>query len=90
MLDIQIAVQIVISICVGLSYLAVNHYSVLSFVKYFINLYSVIAIVIYLFIAFNLFDFTKNLINFANFLFESFLVLFPWIYFTLKIGRAHV
>ena len=83
MLDNQITIQIIISICVVLSFLGFNYNFVLPKLKPFIKTYSIVASVIYLGLAITTFDFTKNIISFANFLFEFFLILFPWFYYSI-------
>ena len=83
MLDNQITIQIIISICVGLSFLGFNYNFVLPKLKPFIKIYSVVASLIYLGLAIFTFDFTKNITSFANFFFEFFLILFPWFYYSI-------
>ena len=47
MLDLQIVTQIIISICVGMSYLAFNYPNILLELKNFIRFYSILAGFIY-------------------------------------------
>lgn len=49
MLDLQIVFPVIISICVGLAYLAINHYKTFIIIKKLISLYSFITIGFYVF-----------------------------------------
>ena len=83
MLDLQIAIQIVISICVGMSYLAFNYPNILTELKKFICFYSLLAGFIYFLISLVCYDFLKSVIVFSNYVFELVLVTFPLFYYSI-------
>lgn len=80
MLDTQITVQIIISICVGLSYLAINHYKVFVEVKRFINRFILFSVMVYFI---NYLFWSTNTINFKTLLFEVILISFPYLYYSM-------
>jgi len=83
MLETQIAVQIVISLCVGLSYLAIKHYETFKKSKDFVNIYTFLATSLYLTVSYFCFDFSQGAYSFLNYLFEIFLVLFTKFYYSI-------
>ena len=83
MLDLQIAIQIIISICVGMSYLAFNYPNILKDLEKFIRFYSLLAGLLYFLISLACYDFLKSIITFANYFFELMLVTFPLFYYSI-------
>ena len=83
MLDLQIVTQIIISICVGMSYLAFNYPNILLELKNFIRFYSILAGFIYFLISLSCYDFLKSVIVFSNYIFELVLVTFPLFYYSI-------
>ena len=83
MLDLQIVTQIIISICVGMSYLAFNYPTILLELKNFIRFYSILAGFIYFLISLSCYDFLKSVIAFSNYVFELVLITFPLFYYSI-------
>lgn len=80
MLDIQITVQIIISICVGFSYLGINHYKVFLEVRKFINRFIFLSVAVYFL---NYLLWYKNTLSFKTLLFEVILISFPYFYYSI-------
>ena len=85
MLDLQIAIQIIISVCIGMSYLAFNYPDILKGLKKFIFFYSILAGFVYVFISLACYDFLKSIISFSNYVFELILVVFPIFYYSILV-----
>ena len=83
MLDTPVAVQIVISFCVGLSYLAINHYNTFLKVKGYIKAYFVMSLVIFSIISFFYYDAFKNFQTISNHFFELSLISFPYPFYSV-------
>ena len=83
MLDLQVAIQIVISICVGMSYLTFNYPSILKELKKFIYFYSLLAGFVYFLLSLVCYDFLNSVITFSNYIFELILVTFPLFYYSI-------
>ena len=84
MLDIQTAVQIVISLCVGLSFLAINHYNVFKKIEKFINNFTIYAIVFYFVVLIiGSYDVLKDMRTVFNLCFEIALITFPQFYYSI-------
>lgn len=81
MLDLQIVIQIIISICVGMSYLAFNYPNILKELEKFIRFYSLLAGLLYFLISLTYYNFLKSAVAFSNYLFELILVTFPLFYY---------
>lgn len=91
MLDSQITFQIIISICVGLSYLAINHYKTFKKIEGFIKTYTIIATTFFLiyYLLFSKVD-LKEIKNIIDFILESLTLTIPYLFFILidYIGKS--
>jgi hypothetical protein len=82
MLDLQIVFPVIISICVGLAYLAINHFKTFIIIGKLINIYTYISIGFY--IIYSLFIYKVKLESFKNvvdYLLESFVILIPKLFY---------
>ena len=84
MLNLEIVFPIVISICVGLSFLAVNHRKVFLLIRSFIRTYTIIAIIVFnlYFIFFYTFS---NIKSFVDLILESLVIAIPQLFYILLI-----
>ena len=82
MLDLQIVFPIIISICVGLAYLAINHFKTFTLIKSLITTYTSICIGFYM--VYSLFIYNipiSNLKNVVDYLLEILTLTIPKLFY---------
>ena len=82
MLDLQIVFPVIISICVGLAYLAINHFKTFTLIKSLITTYTSICIGFYMVYSVLIYDIPiSNLKNVVDYLLEILTLTIPKLFY---------